>query len=119
MQNFRIFIESILNYQLLHIGDYSIFVHNIASILLILFLTKLSLYLLKKMVYTIGSKRYVSKDNLYTIVKIISYFIWVFSTLLILNALGIKGSAILTSSAALLVGVGLGLRIRFRFRFPD
>lgn len=113
MRNFRIFIESILNYQLLHIGDYFIFVHNIVSILLILFLTKLSLYLLKKMVYTIGSKRYVSKDNLYTIVKIISYFIWVFSTLLILNALGIKGSAILTSSAALLVGVGLGLQQTF------
>lgn len=113
MQEFRIYIENILNFQLLHIGSHYIFVHNIVSILLILFFTKLIIFLLRRLVYTMGSKKFVDRDNLYTIVKIISYFIWIFSILLVLNALGIKGSAILTGSAALLVGVGLGLQQTF------
>lgn len=113
MQNIKSFIESILNYQIIHIGAYNIFIHNIVSILLIFLFTKLLIYILKRIVYSMGSKKFVDKDNLYTIVKIISYFIWIFSILMILNALGIKGSAILTGSAALLVGVGLGLQQTF------
>ncbi|MFT4646177.1 MAG: small-conductance mechanosensitive channel [Planctomycetota bacterium] len=113
MSETKLFFENLLNFNLLKIGDFNLSVYNIFIILLIYLFTKFILFLITKAITSIGNKRQVNQENLYTLSKIISYFFWMFSFIFILNSLGLKVSALLTGSAALLVGIGLGLQQTF------
>jgi len=106
-------IKEIIGYKLVEIGEYSITVQNLISILVIIILTKIFLSVIRKTLLKISKLKGERQEDFYTVIKIISYIVWVISLILILNLLGIKVSALLTGSAALLVGIGLGLQQTF------
>jgi len=113
MDNGKNTIEHLLNYKILDLGNYSITTQKMLAIALIIIITKLILFLLKRSL--LRSKRLKVKDegNLYSIIQLFNYFGWITASALILDTLGIKITVLLTGSAALLVGVGLGLQQTF------
>ncbi len=105
-------IKDILNYEIFHYGDYSLKVSRLALILLILIVTNVILWLIKK---ALSTKKFSKVDagTTYALYQIIKYFIWVVVIGIVLEAIGVKVTLLLAGSAALLVGVGLGLQQTF------
>lgn len=107
-------IIEILNYELVDFGDYSLTIKGIIGIIIIFIITKILLTLLKRAI--LKSKKLKNKDegNLYSLIRIFNYTGWTISVILMLDTAGIQVTVLLTSSAALLVGVGIGLQQVFK-----
>ncbi len=106
-------IKEFLKYKLIDLDNYVFTIQDIIEVVLILIITKIVLLIIKKALYKVKRLKEENLEDLYTLNKIISYFVWIISIILIINSLGFKITAILTGSAALLVGVGLGLQQTF------
>lgn len=106
-------MEKILNYKIIELSNFSITTEVIIKIIFIFIITKILLWIITRTLSRVKKVRKERKEDIYIINKIISYVIWLFSILFILNTLGIKITALLTGSAALLVGIGLGLQQTF------
>lgn len=106
-------IEKILNYKIIELSNFSITTEVIIKIIFIFIITKILLWIITRTLLRVKKVRNERKEDIYIINKIISYVIWLFSILFILNTLGVKITALLTGSAALLVGIGLGLQQTF------
>jgi len=107
------YIQEFLNYKLIELDQYTLTVHNIVKIILIIIFTKIIILIIKKALFKMSRFKDIHDDNIYTIIKIISYFIWVIAISAMLSSIGMKLTALLTGSAALLVGVGIGLQQTF------
>ena len=106
-------IKSILEFELITVGENTLRVYTIFSIVIILILTKTLLWLIKRAVYRKSkSNKFDTKDS-YALFQIIKYLIWVIAVGFILEAIGIKVTVLIAGSAALLVGIGLGLQQTF------
>lgn len=102
-------LNKFLGFELLSIGEYSLKVGTLVLVLLIIVLTKLILWGIKKSIFR---KKRISKfneGNIYSLYQILTYIVWVIAFGLILESIGIKVSLLIAGSAALLVGIGLGL----------
>lgn len=106
-------IKEFLKYKLFEFDNYTFTVQEIVNVILIVVVTKIVLVLIKKALFRIEKLKNERTKDLYTLNKIISYVVWIVSILYILNSLGLKITALLTGSAALLVGIGLGLQQTF------
>ena len=106
-------IQDILNQVILTIGTYSLKVGMVAMILLILIVTRVLLWIIKKMLFRRSNVDEQERGNIMAVYQIIRYFIWIGAFALILESLGIKVTLLLAGSAALLVGIGLGLQQTF------
>jgi len=106
-------LENILNFELLNIGNYILTVNKLLTIFVVIIATKLFISRLKKIIYKSEKTKNFDKGTLYSLVQIISYLIWLLALIIILDTLGLEITAILTGSAALLVGVGIGIRQTF------
>jgi len=105
-------IKRILDFEIFHYGDYSIKVSKLVVIFIILAVTYLILWLIKKALKT---KRFSKVDagTTYAIYQIIKYIIWILAITVVLESIGVKITLLLAGSAALLVGIGLGLQQTF------
>ena len=106
-------LQDILGQVLFSVGSYSLKVHMVAAIFLILIITKLVLWIVKKMLFRRSDIDEHEKGNIYAVYQIIRYVVWLMAFGLILETLGIKLTLLLAGSAALLVGIGLGLQQTF------
>ncbi|RLD82790.1 MAG: mechanosensitive ion channel protein MscS [Bacteroidetes bacterium] len=106
-------LSEFLDFQIFHVGDYSIKVHSIISAVIIFFVTKFIIWLIKKAMF--GKKRLdlFDQKNISGLFQIVKYLIWVVSIALILNTFDVKVTVLLAGSAALLVGIGMGLQQTF------
>lgn len=106
-------LNSFLNFEIFHVGDYVIKVHSVITAIVIFFITKFIIWLIKKAMF--GKKRFdlFDEKNILGLFQILKYIIWVISISLIFNAFKIDVTVLLAGSAALLVGVGLGLQETF------
>lgn len=103
-------MENILEYKLLDIGDYTLTVLNVSSILIIILSVWLFLKIFKRI---IGSNSRIRESKQYAIYQIIKYVLIIISFVTSLSILGVNVKVMLAGSAALLVGVGLGLQNLF------
>ena len=105
-------LKNFLEIELINIGQFKIKVYTLLVILIILLITKLILWLIKK---TLSNSRYskLDKGASYALFQIIKYVVWVIALGIILETIGIKLTVLLAGSAALLVGIGLGLQQTF------
>lgn len=108
MQNLNEFLQ----FELLKFDDKVIKVYTIAIILLIIAISKLSTWLVKKAIFRKEDNEF-NHGNAHAIYQIIRYIFWVIAIALILEIIGIKVTVLVAGSAALLVGVGLGLQQTF------
>ena len=106
-------IRQFLEFELLHIGEYSIRVYALVSILFIFLITKFILWVIRKALYPKEKLNSHQKRNLYALYQIIKYVVWVISIAFMFETIGLKITVLLAGSAALLVGVGLGLQQTF------
>ncbi len=113
MNDSRHFLEQILNYRIFDFGEYELTVNKLITILIIILVTRVLLWLVKKTLNNARRFKTIEKGNLYSLIQIISYTVWVIAIIIILDTLGLKITVLLTGSAALLVGVGLGLQQTF------
>ncbi len=106
-------LKNILALEIFSFDDYSIKVSNLVAVFVILVITRIALWLIKRALFR--KQKGVKRDNgnTYALYQIIKYVIWVMAIGFILEALGIKVTLLLAGSAALLVGVGLGLQQTF------
>ncbi|AFL82327.1 small-conductance mechanosensitive channel [Aequorivita sublithincola DSM 14238] len=105
--------KELLNLVVFQWGDHKILVSNFITVLLIIIVTKLVLWLIRKTLFKVYNSQRVDHGTTYAVYQIISYIFWVISFTLILDAFGVKLTLLLAGSAALLVGIGLGLQQTF------
>ena len=105
--------NNFLDHEIIHVGGHSLRVYSIAFILSTLLITKVLIWIIKKII--VKSERFDSfdKGNFHALFQIFTYLIWVIAFVMILESIGVKMSMLLAGSAALLVGVGLGLQQTF------
>ncbi len=106
-------INTVLEIELISVGNYKIKVYTIAIVLLIFLITKAALWLIRRTLFSKQKLRKLDTGNTYALFQIIKYIIWVVSIGLMLETIGIKVTVLIAGSAALLVGVGLGLQQTF------
>ena len=106
-------LKKILEFEIFSLSNYSIRVSDLVTILMIIVITKLSLWLIKKALYRKYKFRKTDSGTTYALYQIIKYVIWVMAIGLMLETIGVKVTLLLAGSAALLVGVGLGLQQTF------
>ncbi|SDS41586.1 Mechanosensitive ion channel [Formosa sp. Hel1_31_208] len=106
-------LKKILEFELIAVGDSKIRVYTLVAVLVIILITKLIIWLIKKALFRKAKLKNFDKGNTYALFQIIKYVIWVISIGLILETIGIKITVLIAGSAALLVGIGLGLQQTF------
>ncbi|MCB9080450.1 MAG: mechanosensitive ion channel [Lewinellaceae bacterium] len=106
-------LRKFLEFEVLRVGDYKVQVYTLVTVFLILLITNLTLWLIKKALFRRRKLHKLNKGSAYALFQIISYVIWVIAIGFILEAIGIKVTVLIAGSAALLVGVGLGLQQTF------
>lgn len=106
-------LQNILDYVIFTVGDYSLKVSMIVKILSIIIITRLLLYVIKRMLFRRTEVDEHEKGNIQAIYQIIRYIVWIITFGLVLETMGIKVTLLLAGSAALLVGIGLGLQQTF------
>jgi small-conductance mechanosensitive channel len=109
MESLRGFLEI----ELVHIGEFVIQVYTVVTILLIILITKLVLWAIRKGIYSRRKFQKLDRGSAYALFQIIKYTIWVIAVGLILETIGVKVTVLIAGSAALLVGIGLGLQQTF------
>jgi len=106
-------LNNILEFEIFTLGDYTLKVSKLISVLLIIVITKIVLWLIKKAVFRGYKFSSLDTGSIYALYQIIMYVVWVIAIGFILETIGIKVTLLLAGSAALLVGVGLGLQQTF------
>lgn len=103
-------MKEILNYELLHLGNYTLTVSKIISVMALAVVCWVLLWILKQVIYR--SKK-LDEGQKFTIYTILKYLFILFFIVVCIKLLGIDVSVLLVGSAALLVGIGLGLQALF------
>jgi len=105
-------LNNILNFTINFSDKIQITVKGILVLVAIFFATSFFLKVIRKIVNRRLEER--DKDKFKVIFSFLKYFIYVLVIIIALDSLGVKISVLLTSSAALLVGLGLGLQTLFQ-----
>ena len=100
-------IQEFLEFELLHSGTFVISVFTIVRILLIILISAILLWIIKKTLMRKNVFQNLDTGTAYAMYQIVKYFIWVIAFGLILETIGIRVTVLIAGSAALLVGVGL------------
>ena len=103
-------MKEVLEYQLFRIGEYTLYVHNILEVLLVIAVAKLLMVLLAK---GISKNTRIDPGARYSIRQLVKYILFVVVALLSITLLGFDLSVLFVGSAALLVGIGFGLQSLF------
>ncbi len=106
-------IQNILDQVIFTVGNYSLKVHMVVMVFLILIITKILLWIIRKMLFRKAEVDDHEKGNIQAVFQIIRYVVWIGALGLALETIGVKLTLLLAGSAALLVGIGLGLQQTF------
>ena len=106
-------IKKILEFEIISIGQYNLKIISLLVIILIVVVTKIVLWLIKRSIFRKKKLTKFNEGNSYASFQLIKYVIWVISAGLILETFGVKVTILIAGSAALLVGIGLGLQQTF------
>jgi len=103
-------MKEILDYQLLHFGNYTLHVHNLLGIAILVISSGIILRLLSR---GIRKNQKIDEGAKYSIKQLARYTVIVISILVGITLLGFDLSVLFVGSAALLVGIGFGLQHLF------
>ena len=106
-------LKEISEVVIFRIGQHEYNTYSILTILIIFFVTKLLIWLVRQGLFRKRRLKKLDHGNAYSLYQIIRYILWIISTGMILHTLEFSLTVLLAGSAALLVGVGLGLQQTF------
>jgi small-conductance mechanosensitive channel len=109
LETFKNFLEL----EFINIHGYKIGTYTILIVLLIILITNVVLWVVKKALFRANKAPMFDSGNAFALYQIIKYLVWVIAIVFILEAIGVKITLLLAGSAALLVGIGLGLQQTF------
>ncbi len=107
-------IKEILEYTLINTENFSITVYSLLIALLIIVITRLVIFAIKRLFDRTIRSRPIDKSKGHTVYQLIKYLLWIIAVFLILDTLGVRLTFLLAGSTALLVGLGLGLQQVFK-----
>ena len=103
-------MKNILDYQLFHVGNYTLHVSNLLGLLVLIICSGIILRLLSR---GIRKNQKIDEGAKYSIKQLARYTVIVISILVGITMLGFDLSVLFVGSAALLVGIGFGLQHLF------
>ena len=103
-------MKEILEYQLFHFGNYSLQVHSLIEVIIVIVLARLILFLFTK---GISKNTTMESGAKYSIRQLVKYTLIVVGVIVGITLLGFNLSGLMVGSAALLVGIGFGLQRLF------
>ena len=106
-------LHQILETEIFTLGTYTLKISQLASILIIIIVTKGILWIIKKAFFHKNKFSKMDAGSSYALLKFIKYVVWIIAIALVLESIGVKVTLLLAGSAALLVGIGLGLQQTF------
>ncbi|SHI58175.1 Mechanosensitive ion channel [Arenibacter nanhaiticus] len=106
-------LHKFLEFELLSIGKYNLKVIGLVIAFLIIMITRIILWAIKKSMFRKRNLERYNEGNTYSLYQIIKYTLWVIAVGFILETFGVKVTLLIAGSAALLVGIGLGLQQTF------
>ena len=106
-------LNNILEFELINVGNYKLKIVSVLIVCLIIIITKVVLWIIKKSLFRKNNLKRFDEGNTYALYQIIKYVIWVIAVGFMLETIGVKITILIAGSAALLVGVGLGLQQTF------
>lgn len=106
-------LYQILETEIFTFGTYTLKISQLASILVIIIVTKGILWIIKKAFFHKNKFSKIDAGSSYALLKFIKYVVWIIAITLVLESIGVKVTLLLAGSAALLVGIGLGLQQTF------
>lgn len=106
-------LSEILNYELLRWGKISIHPSDFLSLAIIWISIRLVIWAFGRFLNRQSQKRHLDESATYVISQIVKYLLVVLGIGLSLESIGFELNIILTSTAALFVGIGLGLQHLF------
>lgn len=107
-------LKDLLNYNLFQAGGVNINVVDVIKIIIIFIITYTIIWIIRRIFRRQEFRKQMEVGQLRAVYQIIKYVLWVIAIGIILDTLKIKMTILLTSSAALLVGLGLGLQQIFQ-----
>lgn len=108
-------LKTILEFPLVEINNFSLTLYNILLVIAILIGTRFISYAARLIIKkTFEAKHINDLGKQYTLIKVITYFLYVLGIVLGLQAIGLNVGLLIASSAALFVGLGLGLQSIFQ-----
>ena len=107
-------IKEILEYKIIQIGDYSLIVYHVLFVVLVIIITLLILWVIKKIFDRLVEKKHINVGKRFAIYQMIKYLVWIIAIAIALESIGIRLTLLIAGSAALLVGLGLGLQNVFQ-----
>jgi small-conductance mechanosensitive channel len=99
-------LNQILESEIFTFGTYILQVSQLASIILIIIVTKAILWVIKKAFFRKNKYSKIDTGSTYALLKFIKYVVWVLAISLVLESIGVIVTLLLAGSAALLVGIG-------------
>ncbi len=106
-------MKEFLQFQLLHLGDFSLRVYHFLAIAGVILATKLVLIILKRFFKRQIKVGQFDEGRAWAFYQIIKYVVIVIAIAVGLESVGIQLTLLLAGSAALLVGFGLGVQQQF------
>ncbi len=101
----------ILSFEFVRFNKFHIAVYHIFYIIIIIFIAKVLVNLLKIfLTKKISKSNSIDKGTEYVIIQLVKYLIYTISIIVIVRSFGISLDLLIGGSAALLVGIGLGLQ---------
>ncbi len=114
INNDQINFAAILDYKILRINKFSLTMFNILFAFAMYFITRVGLNIFQLYLNrNLSKKSWVDEGRKFTIFQLVKYFAYIIATMMIIRSTGIEMSLLITSAAALFVGVGLGLQTIF------
>lgn len=96
------------------IGEKTISMDKVLSVILILLLTQFILFLIRKTLSRYFRRRDVDAGRQHALITLIKYFVWTVTIIIVLQYIGYEITFFVAGSAALLVGLGFGLQQIFQ-----
>ncbi len=107
------FINDLIDFKLFKVGEYSLDLGVLLTVIATIIFTKMFLWGIKKLLFRNKALDKHRKGSFYSLFQLIKYIAWITTTIIILNSFGLQLNALLAGSAALLVGAGFGLQNTF------
>ena len=107
-------LRDLLAFDLIHTTKYSLSIYDLIIAIVILIITRIIIGIIKRIFKRLEKQNRLELGTSHAIFQIIKYVIWIVAIILVLDALGIRVTILLASSAALMVGLGLGLQQIFQ-----
>lgn len=107
-------LKDLLGHNLFHAGNVNINVVDLIKISIIFIIAYTVIWIIRRIFRRQELRKKMEVGQLRAVYQIIKYVLWVIAIGIILDTLKIKITLLLTSSAALLVGLGLGLQKIFQ-----